>query len=460
MNFRKFIGDKAFYRMVLALAVPVMIQNGITNFVGLLDNIMVGQIGTEQMSGVAIANQLLFVFNLCNFGGMAGAGIFGAQFYGKGNDEGVGNVLRIKLWIALLLSLIAAAVFTFWGEPLIRLFLHEGSETGDLALTLAYGMEYLSLMRLLLFPFALVQAYASTLRETGKTKPPMRAGVVAVLVNLVLNYLLIFGKLGFPALGITGAAIATIVSRLVEAAIVIRWTHRYPELNRFAVGLYRTLRVPRRLLLQVVKRGAPLLINETLWSSGMAILSQCYSLRGLAVVAAVNIASTITQVFNIVFMSLGSSIGIIVGNLLGANTMAEARDADNKLIAFSVASCLLFGTLMALIAPLFPQLYNTTGEVRFLAGRFILISAAIMPFHAFTHASYFTLRSGGKTLLTFVYDSGFVWAVCVPLAFVLSRFTSLPIIPVYAICQSVEILTCILGYRLVKSDIWMQNIVC
>lgn len=460
MNFKKkFIGDRAFYSMVLALAVPVMIQNGITNFVGLLDNIMVGQVGTEQMSGVAIANQLVFVFNLCIFGGVSGAGIFGAQFFGKGDSDGVRDILRIKLWLALVLSVAAGVVFTFWSEPLISLFLHEGSESGDLAATLLYGKQYLSLMRLLLVPFALVQAYASTLRETGETKLPMQAGVVAVLVNLVFNYLLIYGKLGFPVLGVRGAAIATILSRIVEAGIVIAWTHRNRERNPFAVGLYRTLRVPSALLGQVAVKGSPLLVNEALWSMAMTTLAQCYSLRGLAVVAAVNITSTITNLFNIVFMSLGSSIGIIVGNLLGAGRMREARDADNKLIAFSVASCLLVGAIMAVVAPLFPRLYNTTAEVRRLAGGMILISAAIMPFHAFTHATYFTLRSGGKTFVTFLFDSVFVWAVNVPIAFVLSRFTGLPILPLFAVCQSIEILKSFIGYFFVRSDVWMQNIV-
>ena len=240
---------------------------------------------------------------------------------------------------------------------------------------------------------------------------------------------------------------------------MIAWTHRNRERNPFAVGLYRTLRVPSALLGQVAVKGSPLLVNEALWSMAMTTLAQCYSLRGLAVVAAVNITSTITNLFNIVFMSLGSSIGIIVGNLLGAGRMREARDADNKLIAFSVASCLLVGAIMAVVAPLFPRLYNTTAEVRRLAGGMILISAAIMPFHAFTHATYFPLRSGGKTFVTFLFDSVFVWAVNVPIAFVLSRFTGLPILPLFAVCQSIEILKSFMGYFFVRSDVWMQNIV-
>ena len=458
-NWKRFVGDRSFYRMVLALAVPVMIQNGITNFVGLLDNIMVGQIGTEQMSGVAIANQLVFVFNLCCFGGMAGAGIFGAQFHGKNDIEGVQNIFRIKLWLACILTLVGIFVFTFFGEPLICLFLHEGSDTGDLAATLAYGLEYFGWARALLLPFALVQTYASTLRETGNTKPAMRAGVAATLVNLVFNWLLIFGNLGFPKLGVVGAVMATILSRLVEAAIIIRWTHRHAEINRFVPGLYRTLQVPKQLLFRVAKSGSLLMLNETLWSSAMTTLNQSYSLRGLAVVAATNIATTITMVFNVVFMSLGGSIGIVVGNLLGANKMEEAKDTNTKMIAFSVGSCFLVGTLMVLIAPLFPELYNTTAEVKHLATAFILISAAIMPFHAYSHACYFTLRSGGKVLITFLYDAVFVWVINVPIAFVLARYTALPIIAVYACSTAAELIKCVFGYFYVRSGVWLNNIV-
>jgi len=456
---KKFIGTRAFYRMVLALAVPVMIQNGITNFVGMLDNIMVGQIGTEQMSGVAIANQLVFVFNLCCFGGMSGAGIFAAQYFGKSDHAGVRDVMRVKLWFAAILTVAGYLVLTVFGEPLIRMFLHEGSETGDLAATLAYGLEYLKWIRGVLLPFALMQAYASTLRETGQTKPPMRAGVIATLVNLVFNWLLIFGNLGFPALGVVGAAIATVLSRVVEIVIILTWTHRHTAENRFTVGLYRSFRVPAALLRQVARSGCIIMLNEMLWSSGMTMLNRCYSLRGLAVVAATNISSTITHMFAVVFMACGGCIGIVVGNLLGANKMEEARDANTKMTAFSVACGFLVALLSMLSAPLFPNLYNTTAEVRTLATAFILISAAFEPFHAYSHACYFTLRSGGKVFLTFLYDAVFVWAINVPVAFVLAEFTSLPITVIYLCSVSTQIIKCILGYAYVRSGRWMNHIV-
>ena len=202
------IGDRAFYRKVMIIVMPIIVQNAITNFVGMLDNIMVGQVGTEPMSGVAITNQLMFVFNICVFGIVAGAGILGAQFYGSGNYDGMRHTFRFKLAVGCGLTAAFLVVFAFWGDNLIQAFLHEGSGEGDLEMTLEFGRDYLHVMMVGLLPFALVQAYAGTLRESGQTVVPMTAGIVAVLVNLIFNYILIFGKFGAPALGVVGAAAA------------------------------------------------------------------------------------------------------------------------------------------------------------------------------------------------------------------------------------------------------------
>lgn len=455
----KFIGDKTFYRMVLAIAVPIMIQNGITNFVGLLDNIMIGQIGTEQMSGVAIVNQLLFVYNLCLFGGVSGAGIFTAQYFGQKNQEGIRQTIRFKMWLVTLITLITVVLLLFAGDSLIALYLQGDGTAKSAADTLRYGKEYLQIMLPGLIPFMLVQIYASTLRECGQTVLPMKAGVIAVIVNLVFNYILIYGKFGAPALGVRGAAIATVISRCVEAAIVLIHTHRHREQNPFVEGLYSTLKVPASLTGKIIIKGMPLLLNETLWAAGMATLTQCYSIRGLNVIAALNISNTINNIFNIVFIALGESVAIIVGQLLGAGKMDEARDTDNKLIAFSVFSCILVALVMLLPARLFPLLYNTNDEARALATYFIILTAVFMPQNAFLHASYFTLRSGGRTIITFLFDSVFIWCVSVVIAFCLSRYTALPVVAVYVFVQMGDWIKCVIGFVLVKKGIWLQNIV-
>ena len=455
----KLIGDKAFYRLVLSVAVPIMIQNGITNFVGLLDNIMVGRVGTEQMSGIAIVNQLLFVFNLAIFGAISGAGIFSAQFFGCKDHKGVQHTFRFKIYICGAITLLGMLILGFFGEELILLYLHGEGNEASLQAALGYGKEYLLVMLLGLLPFGVEQIYTSTLRECGETMLPMKAGIVAVFVNLVLNYLLIFGNFGFPELGVVGAAIATVISRYVQVAIVIIWTHTHKERMPFIVGAYRSLKIPTRLTGKILVKGIPLMMNEILWAAGMATMTQCYSLRGLDTVAAMNISNTISNLFNVVFIALGSAISIIVGQLLGAGKMEEARDADTKLIAFSVGSCVVIGLILILLAPLFPMLYNTSTSVKELAAWFLRIAAGCMPLAAFMHASYFTLRSGGKTIITFLFDSVFLWGISIPVAFVLSRYTGLHIIPLYLCCQLLDIIKCVIGFILVKKGVWLQNIV-
>ena len=456
---QKFFGDKSFYKMVLAVAVPIMIQNGITNFVSLLDNIMIGRVGTEQMSGAAIVNQLLFVYNLCIFGGVSGAGIFTAQYFGQGDHEGVRRTFRYKFWMVIALTVITIALLSASGSSLIGLYLNGDGSAEALAATRGYGLQYLRIMLLGLPPFMMVQAYSSTLRECGETVLPMKAGVAAVLVNLVFNYFLIYGKFGFPELGVEGGAIATVLSRYVEAAIVLSWTHRHTEVAPFAKGLYATLKVPLPLTRRILVKGTPLLINETLWAAAMAMLAQCYSVRGLNVVAAQNISSTINNVFNIVFIALGDSVAILVGQLLGAGRMEEARDTDNKMIVFSILSCTGVALLMLVLAPLFPMLYNTNTEARALASRFIMVMALFMPANAFLHAAYFTLRSGGRTIVTFLFDSVFEWCVSVPIAFCLSHFTSLTIVWIFALVQAAVLPKCVVGFVLVKKGVWLRNIV-
>ena len=459
MKLQKLIGSRQFYRKVFYITIPIMIQNGITNFVNMLDNIMVGQVGTEQMSGVAIVNQLMFLFNICIFGAVAGAGILGAQFYGSGNHEGVRHTFRFKLISSAALTVLGLIVLGFWGGGLIQAFLHEGSDVGNIEATFAYGSRYLAIMLAGLFPFALVQTYSGTLRESGETIMPMVAGIAAVLVNMVFNYILIFGKFGAPALGVEGAAIATVLSRFVELLIIVVWTHTHKEKNPFIEGAYRSLHIPAPLLRQILVTGTPLLINEALWSGGMATIAQCYSVRGLAVVAGINIANTIANVFNVVFLSLGNAVGIIIGQLLGAGKLEEARDEDNKLLAFAVASCMAVGVIMFLIAPVFPQIYNTEAEVRRLATSFIQISALCMPLYGFTNAAYFTLRSGGKTFVTFLFDSVFVWLASIPLVFCLTRYTEVGIVYVYLACQLTEFVKCCIGFALVRKGVWVQNMV-
>ncbi len=455
---KRYIGNRAFYAMALAIAVPIMVQNGITQFVSLLDNIMVGRVGEAEMRGVGVANTLIFVFNLAIFGAVSGAGIFGAQYYGGQDYDGVRHAFRFKLCVSIGLLVLGTAVFLLFGDRLIMLYLlGEGTEAERTA-SFVHAQNYLRIMLVGFLPFVLSQCYSGTLRECGQTIVPMVAGIASVLVNLCLNTVLIFGYLGFPALGAEGAAIATVIARFAEAGIVMIWAHAKPEKNPYIVGVYRSLRIPKRLSVQIAKKTVPLMLNETLWAVGMALLSQCYSLSGLVVGPAYTICSTVSNVFNVAFLAMGNAIGIIVGQLLGADKLDEAVDTDRKLIVFSVVICFVIGGVMAAMSHLIPQIYNATEAARSLAADFLLIMALCMPLNSLANACYFTLRSGGKTFVTFLFDSFYVCVFTVPLAYGL-HFLGVSIVPLFLICQLADIGKCVIGLIMIKKGMWIHNIV-
>ncbi len=456
--FKKLIGSKAFYKMVFAIALPMIVQNTITSFVNLLDNIMVGQLGTAQMSGVSVVNQLIFIFNLTVFGISTGAGVFTSQFFGSRDMTGVRQAMRYRLMASLLISGLFIGAILWQQDALIGLFL-KAESAENAAAYLSYGKRYLGVMLWGLPAFALSNAYAGTLREGKQTVLPMVSGIVAVLVNLILNYILIFGHFGVPQMGVEGAALATVISRYVELAIVVLWTHLHPERCPYAPGLYKSLHIPGRLLKQLVLKGIPLMLNEMLWSFAMTFINQRYSLCGPGVLAALNITSVINMLANVVTINLGVTTAIIIGQMLGAGRdKQDIRAEKNRLIFLMLIGGTVFGLVLAAIAPLFPRLYNTTAEIRTMATGMILILALFKPVMGVVHSCYSTIRAGGKTFLTFINDSGFMWCISVPLVFCLSQFTNLPILTIYFLCQTPEILKLVMSFIILKGDSWMQNL--
>ena len=456
---RRYFGDRAFLRRVLGFGIPILIQNSITTFVALLDNIMVGQVGTLQMSGVSVANQLIFIFNLCVFGANAGAGIFGAQFHGSGDKEGILHATRFKILMSLLLSIGAILLFNFCGPNLISLYLQGEGSAEDAAQTLTFGFEYMQIMLWGLVPFALTNVYATTMRECNRTMLPMVGSVVAVLTNLALNFVLIFGHFGLPAMGAKGAAVATVISRFVEFGILVIWSAFHKNEYDFFRGLYRSFYIPLQLLGRILAKGMPLMMNEFLWSTGMAVLNQSYSTCGLVVVPAVNICETLNNIANVGVIALGNTVGILMGQMMGAGcAKEEIKDSNNKILRLGVTVGVLFGILMAAGAYVFPHLYQVSDDIRSLASQLVLVLAVMKPIMAYLFCAYFTIRSGGKTWTTFFFDCGIMWCFTVPLSIVLSRVAGLPILPLFICCQLVDIAKCFVGWRLLRSGSWIQNL--
>lgn len=456
MGRNKFIGDRAFYRRAMGIVLPIMLQNVVTNFVSLLDNIMVGQTGTASMSGVSVVGQLFFIFYLIVFGTVSGPGIFCAQFWGAGDEKNFKAAFRYKLLTALAMCLICMGVLGFFGDGLIGLYL-TGTEA-EVAEVMGYARSYLKIMLWGMVPYTIALVYSSTLREAGHAAVPMVASLIAVGVNLVLNWILIFGKLGAPAMGVEGAAIATVISRFVEAGVNVIWSHIRRREVLFTRRMLEGFPMGRGLLWDLFKRSTPLMINEALWCIGTATLTQIYSTRGIMVIAALNIAYVLFDVFTAIAFSVGTSIGILVGQELGAGETEKAVDTDRKLLTLGVFISVTICLVMLMTSNLFPRVYNTTEEVRSLASTLIRIMALVLPLDCFGHGCYFTMRSGGKTLVTFLFDSCFSWVVNVPFAYVLAHFTGLGIVAVYSLSVFTVIIKCILGGILVHNRYWVNTI--
>ncbi len=459
---RRYIGDKKFYGAVLAVALPMIVQNGITNLVNLLDNVMVGRLSTEAMSGVSIVNQFIFIFNLLIFGAVSAAGIFTAQFHGSRDVKGEMYTLRFKLMLNLVASVACVAIFAAFDDELITWFLLMEESAGELdpALALLRGKEYLRIMLIGLVPCAISQAYASTMRETEQTVVPMWASAAAVATNFVLNAILIFGLFGAPALGVRGAAIATVISRFVELGILLIWGYSHKAECPYLCGCLRSLYLPHELFGQILSKGIPLMVNELLWAVAMTARNQSYSTRGLEVVAAHNISISIINLFSVVYLSLGSAIAIVVGNQLGAGEVDKARDTQRKMVAFSVTCAAGVGLiLIALVAPVFPLLYEAPDVVRSLASFMIVVTGCAMPFFAYAHAAYFTLRSGGRVAITFLFDSVYMWVIVIPIVFVLSRYTDISIYWLFIAGNATEILKCVFGFIFLRKINWARRLV-
>ena len=454
------IGDKSLYKRIFIFAIPIMIQQGITHFVNMLDNVMVGTVGQAQSTGVAVSNQLMFVFNLCVFGAISGAGIFTAQYFGKGDFEGVKQTFRFKIIFCVLLAAVGIALFCLKGENLIMLYLNKEDNAELAARSLGFAESYLYIMVIGLVPYTISQCYGSTLREAGQSTVPMAAGVAAVAVNLSLNYVLIFGKLGAPKLGVNGAAVATVISRFVELAVLVAYTFIKRQKCIFILEGFKSPYISFSLIGEIFKKGMPLMLNETLWASGIATVNGFYSQRGLDVVAANNISQTFFNVFSVAFMSVGVAIGILIGHDLGSGKNKEKIKKEAfKSIFFSVFVSAVIAIIYAVCAIFIPHIYNVSDNARSIATQLMQVTALTMPLDAFAHASYFTLRSGGKVIITLIFDSFFVWGVTVTAAAVLINYTSLGIITVYFICQSLNIIKCVLGFVFVKRGSWIKNII-
>jgi putative MATE family efflux protein len=446
---KRFFGDIAFYKKVAAIAIPIILQQLLIASVALVDNVMVGQLGEPSINGVTIVNQLNFVIMIVTFGVMGGAGIFTAQYFGAKQTEQLKMSFRYKINAALVVSTIGVFLFIVFGETMIGWFTRED-------LTQSLGLTYLNIVTIGLFPFIMSLAISSTFRETGIAKPLLFISLFALILNAAINYVLIFGYLGFPKLGVAGAAIGTVIARYIEMTLLI--VLMFIKKSPFKFKLQTLFSIPRDMIQKINKKALPLTVNEIFWSIGQTVVIFAFALRGETELAAMNVANGVSQIVFVIFGGIATSVAVMVGNTLGENKLKEAEENAYKLIMTAFMLAVIVGLILLAIAPIVIDFYDIEPQTRIWALKATRYNSVLIWLYSVNVAMYFTLRSGGDVKSTIYADSGFSWAIMVPIALILGYFTSMDIALMFLIVKGTELPKVFFAWYLIKKKRWLQNL--
>ena len=441
--------DTDFLKRFLKISLPVMMAAFVTFLVTFVDNIMVGSISNEAVSGVYAANEITFVFEISAFGIMEGAGIFLQQFNGIKDKEHIKQCFRYKLIFSLLFLLVFIPLIFFFGKNIIYIFCQKDTNS---ELILKEGVDYLNLILLSYIPYVFGQIYCTSLREIGETKYAMYSSFSAIIANVLFNSLFIFGF----QMGVKGAAIATIISRIIEMFFFIFFSH-YKKMS-YAYGVYQTMKIEKPLFIEINKKTWILFINEVGWSIGMILQSLAYSQRD-GVLSAISIVTTVNNILQILFNGLSIGIGVMVGSSLGRKDFDKAKDEAKKLILSGFYSAIIIGILLLILSPFIPQLYGKVDPLqKGLATELIIIVSVFLFARTLCASIYYILKAGGNSGITFFYDTGLMLLLYIPISWSLALFTSIDVKFIYLIICIIDLGKATFGLILMKKFNWARNL--
>ena len=449
MNFKKYFGDKAFFKSTLIIAIPLMMQQLVSTAVNLLDNLMIGQLGDHALAGVAAVNRYFMIAIFGTFGILGAASVFMAQFYGSDDDEHMQQTFRYSIISSSIVMSFFISIALAFPEQIIRFFV-------DNDLVVAQGIQYIFISGLSFIPTMFSMAIASAMRSTGDTKAPLIASVFSMLTNLFFNYILIYGHFGFPALGVMGAALGTLIARIVELVIVSYALRK--GFYRFKSPVAHLFKISKTLIKAISLKALPLSLNEIAYAAGMALLLRFYGTRGADVISGYSITATIADLFFTMNAGMSIATTILVSQALGANKIKEARDNGYRLLGFGVVISVVFGVLLFLSSFLVPHLYDVSTNAIWIAQTFLRIMSVLFWIYILNTTVYFILRAGGDTKSTLLLDSGYMWAVNLVCVGIATYYTNWSILGLYLVGQSTDILKMIIALRFVHKEKWLVNL--
>ncbi len=445
----KFFGNKDFYAQILSIAIPIMLQSFITSLVNLIDNVMIGSVSADALTSVAVANKYYLICHSVVFGLTGASSIFISQYFGAKKHVLCQKVFNIIVLLAFIAGTIFMSIILFFPYQIIGLF----TDTENIV-NLTY--EYMTYIKFSYIPYAISFAISICLRAVGVNKPQLKIGTTTVLINVVLNFILINGFLGAPKLGVAGAAIATVIARLVELSLYL-----YIILKKkynFTFNLKDIIFFDKNLFGNMIKIAFPLMVNELLFSIGQATVFTAYLAVNESLVAAISVADTVAGLAFVFFGGLSSSVSIMVGKKLGAGNICEAKANSLKLITFGGIVGLCVSIIFFILAPFIPMLYNYSNDINEAIINIVRIKGCLIPIYSMYVCSFHIVRSGGDVLSTLVMDGGYLWIASVPVAMILSSFTGLSLVYVYLIVESLELLKLFTSFYFVRRGRWAKNI--
>jgi putative MATE family efflux protein len=450
MQLRDLFKDRQFYKALFALSIPIMFQNLINSFVNMLDTVMIGRLGTVEIAAVGLGNQVFFLFNMVLFGICSGSTIFTAQFWGKQDIPGI----RKNAGLCLILSMGVAVIFTglVFGnsEEIIAIY----SIDPDV---IRVGGQYLKTLAPSYIPFSISFVFILTLRSVERVKLAMVSTVIALTINMILNYVFIFGMGPVPAMGVTGAAIATVIARYTETTILISvsYARRYP----MAGTLREFTGFNSPFVSRFFRIAAPVVLNETMWALGITIQNIIFARNHTDAIAAFNITNTVSQLTWVIFIGLGNGVAVLIGKKIGEGAEQSARDYARRIAVFAPLLAAAAAMILFPVSRLLPFIFNVNANVLSIASIMFIILCCSYPFRAFNMTLIVGVcRSGGDTVFCVLYEMIFMWGLSLPLGAVMSFIVHAPVWVVFLCLASEDVFKAMLGQWRLRSGKWLHDV--
>lgn len=446
----KILKKESYLRAMLAIAIPVSIQSLFQASLSIVDQVMVGQLGENAIAAVGLGSRFpnIFIITLSAIG--ASTSIMISQFWGKKDKENIGRSFGGNLFIGIIITIIFLVISLMFPTQVL------GWYTND-SRVIELGSEYLKIIAVGYIPILIITMYSSILRSTEHVRLPMIAGIFGIVMNTLLNYILIFGKFGFPKMGFQGTAYATTITRILEGLILLACVYlkKYPG----AFKLKEISNLSCEFFKKIMIISTPILINEFMWAVGETMYSIVYGRIGTTEVAAMTLTFPIQSLSIGLFSGVSVAAGIMIGNKLGKDENEEAFKYSKKFIQLGIVGSVIFGILLILFSKLYVVIFNIPEELKECTIKLLIIFAAILWIKVSNMIiGGAVLRSGGQTKYTLYLDILGTWGIGVPMGFISAFLFKLPIEWVYLLLSSEELVRLIIGLKLVFSKKWMANI--